>query len=171
MTEYKASMLNNEQISKIADSFAEATNYKPGKTDIISYVKENLNGLIKYTDDKLDSSGGSIRVYEKNTNPENPFIIYLSRATSSKRDIFTIAHELGHYVLHSRLGAIPLEANRSQERNTVEREANSFAAAFLMPENQIKQKYKEFNGDIARLTKTFNVSDSAMLWRCKNLGL
>lgn len=169
----KPAYLTRKQISELAERFANATSFTPGETEIIPYVKEKLSGKICYTDNKADSSGGSIEVNRE----KNIFTIYLSQATSEKRDVFTIAHELGHYVLHSHMGEISITAKREQtqehssEIDTAEREANSFAASFLMPSEAVRKKHKEFHGNIAELADFFKVSYSAMLWRCRNLGL
>lgn len=156
--------LSREQISQLAALFAQATSFNPG-TDIFKYVKEKLKGQIEYSDDKADSSGGSIEV-----KADSSFIIYLSQVTSIKRDVFTIAHELGHYVLHSRLGQIPLSANRSGENDEAEKEANTFAACFLMPEKEVREKFSECK-NVEKLAEEFNVSHTAMHWRCHNLNL
>lgn len=158
--------LSREQIYTLAEKFAEATSYTPGETDIIEYVKKQLHGKIEYTDTPKDSAGGSISVDSRDN-----FTIFLSKATSHKRDVFTIAHELGHYFLHSRLGEIKLKANRSEDIDEAEREANSFAAAFLMPEKKLRKIYAEKDGNISALAEAFKVSLTAMNWRCINLGL
>lgn len=158
--------LSREQISHLAALFAKKTSFTIGM-DIFEYVRKNLKGQIKYSDNKADSSGGSIEV--KKDSPF-AFTIYLSQVTSIKRDVFTIAHELGHYVLHSRLGQIPLSANRSGENDEAEKEANTFAACFLMPEEEVKEKFFEC-GNTEELAKEFNVSHTAMHWRCHNLKL
>jgi Zn-dependent peptidase ImmA (M78 family) len=48
---------------------------------------------------------------------------------------FTAAHELGHWVLHSKLGGVHLEDTERESAavQRVEREADRFAAAFLIP--------------------------------------
>ena len=162
----KPTNLSRNQIYELAEKFAEATSYTPGKTDIIEYVENQLHGKIEYTDTPKDSVGGSITVDSR----EN-FTIFLSKATSHKRDVFTIAHELGHYFLHSRLGEFQIKANRSEDIDEAEREAHSFAAAFLMPATKLQKLYEEKEGNISALAEAFNVSLSAMNWRCINLGL
>ena len=162
----KPTNLSRSQIYELAEKFAEVTSYTPGKTDIIDYVENQLHGKIEYTDTPKDSAGGSIDVDSRDN-----FTIFLSKATSHKRDVFTIAHELGHYFLHSRLGEIKIKANRSEDIDEAEREANSFAAAFLMPEEKLRKAYAEKNGNISALADAFRVSLSAMNWRCINLGL
>lgn len=165
MEALKSTNLSRNQIYQLAERFAKETSYTPGVTNIIDYVN-SLGGVIEYTDTPKDSAGGSISVVSR-----GEFTIYLSKATSCKRDVFTIAHELGHYFLHSKLGQIAINANRSGDIDETEKEANSFAAAFLMPEDSVKKLYAEKDGNISALADAFNVSLSAMNWRCINLGL
>ena len=85
----KPTNLSRTQIYELAEKFAEVTSYTPGETNIIDYVENQLHGKIEYTDTPKDSVGGSISVEER-----EKFTIFLSKATSHKRDVFTIAHEL-----------------------------------------------------------------------------
>lgn len=97
------------------------------------------------------------------------------------RQRFSAAHELGHYVLHSR-GRDRLFVDKAYRRSrmsssgtdTDEIEANRFAAALLMPENLIR-KYTGDNPitdlDICKLALKFQVSEQAMTLRLVNLGL
>ena len=165
VNEIKPSNLGRSQIEELAEIFANRTGFIPCKTDIYKYVK-SLGGKFNYTFDNLDSNGGSINVVDAHN-----FTINLSHATSPKRDIFTIAHELGHFVLHSKLGKIKIKAQRSADTNDAEREANSFASAFLMPKDLVKEQFKILDGNISDMAELFNVSILAMTWRCKNLKL
>ena len=76
-------------------------------------------------------------------NSVGDFIIYLPQMTSSRRDRFTIAHELGHYFLHY------LHAKREDpasfgrgDRNLVETQANVFASSLLMPAKQFTTHWR-----------------------------
>lgn len=108
--------------------------------------------------------------------PDNSFYIRLSSHTGALRDNFTIAHELGHLVLHwpivkkSKPG-FGMRATRKVDKENeplqrCEWEANWFASAFLMPSKEFKKAYKE--GNAADL---FGVTQSAIEVRAKNLGL
>lgn len=111
---------------------------------------------------------------------DKAYIIYNSDQ-SIKRRRFTIAHELGHFYLHSKNK--PLFVDKSKEimyRNSdsstgeimKEREANAFAAALLMPRCLIEEhinESKDFEG-VGSLAKKFNVSTQAMSFRLSNLG-
>jgi len=74
---------------------------------------------------------GSIFIHSKGN-----FDIILPEYTSPVRDIFTLAHEFGHYILHSVVAGqkSKLWANRYGS-GRLEWEANWFAAAFLMPKS------------------------------------
>lgn len=97
------------------------------------------------------------------------------------RKRFTIAHELGHYFLHLKEEpgefvdtAVDLHRNNAADegagRKRVEVEANQFAAALLMPEEQVRQLYAAIN-DVEKLAELFRVSKDAMAIRLATLGL
>lgn len=97
--------------------------------------------------------------------------ISLSNLTGELRNNFTIAHELGHLYLHARnIDKEIIEFNR-YGTGRLEWEANWFAAAFLMPEEKFKRKYYSFNMDNYELSLYFNVSESAVKTRKKDLKL
>lgn len=78
-----------------------------------------LGGKVHFQslDDMMDESG-SIFVHAP-----NDFDILLAHYTSPIRDRFTLAHELGHYYLHSNQGEFPIVATR-QGSTRIEWEAN-----------------------------------------------
>lgn len=109
------------------------------------------------------------------------------------RQTFTIAHELGHYILeHKRNGLFVDNPHQyltmiyRDEKSTTgeylqEKEANAFAAAILMPkelvENEIRSIYFEDNFKtedlnlVELLAERFKVSLQAMSLRLTNLDL
>lgn len=92
------------------------------------------------------------------------------------RQNFTIAHEIGHYVLgHVNAGNRLLRDEASNFMTgvylPVEREANSFAAALLMPERMINYAVSNGYNQLPNLAALFGVSEVAMKWRLVNLGL
>ncbi len=100
--------------------------------------------------------------------------IYVARDDPYTRKAFTVAHELGHFILHKnksrelfyRRQVISLD----QEDSSDEKEANFFAASLLMPLDLIK-KYFSLTKNLKELSTVFGVSPSAVHWRLKNLGL
>lgn len=124
--------------------------------------------------------------------PGGNYEISASRNEHYYRQRFTLAHEIGHFVLHKSLvdqrGGVDDDTKyRSTEKGDIynslielvhEKQANSFAANLLMPRELvlkfiIETQEKEELGQIplSRLYKHFQVSASAMRWRIKNLGL
>lgn len=53
----------------------------------------------------------------------------------------------------------------------LEKEANTFAAAFLMPEKLFRQVWGEKNGRLDAVAERFKVSPTAVKWRAVGLGL
>lgn len=87
-----------------------------------------------------------------------PPIIFLNNNIPADRERFTLAHELGHLVMHK----YPTEK--------MEIEANSFAAAFLMPESDIAPDLKGLTLEIAAALKPYwKVSIGSLLYKAKTL--
>jgi len=88
---------------------------------------------------------------------------------------FTIAHEIGHLVLHApgATGAVFCRVVDPAEpaARPIEREANRFAAELLMPEDLVREAAAHLGTDAAALADRFQVSGPAMGWRLFNLGL
>ncbi len=116
-------------------------------------------------------------------------VIGVNSSQSITRQRFTIAHEIGHFLLHPT--AMPVFIDKSflkpyftAFRNTtsstgedrLEREANSFAAALLMPATLIQQAVSELPADlpdeeeVEQLARRFKVSRQAMSFRLARLA-
>jgi Zn-dependent peptidase ImmA (M78 family)/transcriptional regulator with XRE-family HTH domain len=85
---------------------------------------------------------------------------------SVERWIFTAAHELGHLVLH--LG--DYDVNATEEPEAHERQANAFAAAFLMPDVAFRAAWGTTSGmpfvdRVLKVKRLFHVSYRTVLYR------
>jgi transcriptional regulator with XRE-family HTH domain len=93
----------------------------------------------------------------------------------SGRQRFTIAHELAHIVLGDATDVIECEdpAALSGASSLIERRADAFASAFLMPEAEFRRIAGPTPGigQLSDLMVTFGVSWTACKKRCDNLGL
>jgi Zn-dependent peptidase ImmA (M78 family) len=114
-------------------------------------------------------------------------VIGINSRNSPKRQRFTIAHELGHWLLHEGKPLIVDQSvmiNRrdgvsSQATDQEEIEANHFAAALLMPKtfiaDAITGHLRTGIGSreelVAALARDFDVSNEAMGYRLINLGV
>ncbi|ENH96682.1 hypothetical protein J416_09299 [Gracilibacillus halophilus YIM-C55.5] len=92
-------------------------------------------------------------------------IVYNTNHTTSRRN-FTLAHELGHYFLHSnhQVKFADRSKNLSNETATIiEMQANAFAAQIIIPKKilfyMIKNKFTFF-----KISKITRVSYEALFW-------
>lgn len=119
-----------------------------------------------------DDVAGMIKAKEKK--------ILIAQNDSPLRRRFSIAHEIGHFVLHyygKLFGEKDQQKHISFRDNTSslgfsvrEIEANFFAANLLMPESKVRELYSEgFN--LEEMAYFLNVSKAAMGHRLEYLGL
>jgi Zn-dependent peptidase ImmA (M78 family) len=101
---------------------------------------------------------------------EKPFV-FLNNFKTAERSILDSAHELGHLVMHRHAGPNP-ERLENDER-VAEREANTFASAFLMPAADVRSRVPRFiDADaIIRLKERWRVSAVAMAYRLHHLRI
>lgn len=90
---------------------------------------------------------------------------------SVERWIFTAAHELGHLVLHAD-DFDPAESNEQPEH---EREADLFAAHFLMPQASFEKEWEQAKGlglyeRVLKLKRIHRVSYLTVLYRVHEMG-
>lgn len=150
-------------------------------------VPVNIEGIIRTLGLSLEKNkelppkiSGHIKLL-----PSGGYEIASAKADHYFRQRFTMAHELGHFILHENLlgnGTDDDTKYRSTEKgdlyNTAielvhEKQANSFAASILMPEELVRKLVEgvEERPALKQLAITFQVSPSAMRWRINNLGL
>lgn len=145
----------------------------------LELIVNQLRG--KIAEETLDEDiSGKI---EKN---EEHFTITLNNNHSQSRKNFTIAHELGHLFLHmgymidkDKWNSIDKYIDSPYYRighSEEEYEANQFAGALLMPQDEYKN-FVDNNKDsdnsivVSKISEHFNVSDDAALTRGKWLGI
>jgi Zn-dependent peptidase ImmA (M78 family) len=133
---------------------------------------------VRYAPTTDDVSGALIR------NGKSA-VIAVNSAQHENRQRFTIAHEIGHFILHKRTERHFDEDFRIDYRNAIsseatqrsEIEANGFAAALLMPgdflrRDLLRMEVDESDADsaIQTLAVRYKVSRRAMELRLLNLG-
>jgi Zn-dependent peptidase ImmA (M78 family) len=133
--------------------------------------------LVKLNPNLEDDISGFL--YLKDKKPT----IFVNQNNPPLRRHFTIAHELGHFLLGHNgdlfvdKGQIIYRDSRSKEGTLLqEREANRFAAELLMPEEMlideiVKNDYDlDDSLEVQGLSEKFGVSTQAMMIRLTNLG-
>lgn len=100
-------------------------------------------------------------------------IILVDGEEKPTRQNFTIAHELGHYLMHKdklisqpSIGILERRPLGVHNNDPVEIEANKFASEVLVPQ-QLLQKYE--GESISTLAKIFAVSTDVIGYRLKDL--
>ncbi len=89
------------------------------------------------------------------------------------RQRFTVGHELGHLFLHGGASGEVVRYRDAtfEDKTPEETQANRFAATLLMPADMVRAALRVVSLDIPRLARQFQVSQGAMVYRLKNLGL
>jgi Zn-dependent peptidase ImmA (M78 family)/transcriptional regulator with XRE-family HTH domain len=117
----------------------------------------------KFEDDPLSGAAISDRDFP---------LIFVNAQHRTPRSLFTLAHELGHLLLrHDHDSAITVDENLAGNTRA-EREANAFAAAFLMPEARIDEYVSDYglgSESLARMLYDFGVSFESLVFRLHNL--
>jgi len=137
----------------------------------LRYILEE-NGIV-VTCTSLNA--GKIDAFSQRTlisNGEVFFIIISNENQSIARARFDMAHELAHILLHP--WSEDLESISREEFKARERQANTLASAFLLPEETFKIdiSYYPTNLDYyTYLKKKWNVSIKAMIYRTHKLNI
>ncbi|MBC7980872.1 MAG: ImmA/IrrE family metallo-endopeptidase [Armatimonadetes bacterium] len=149
--------------------------YAPSAIPVpVETIAKRLGYEIRFVDEDSEMSGFLMR-------NKSSVIIGVNKNHSSNRQRFTIAHEIGHGMLHSSEALYVDKRFRnelsSQGTNAEEMEANLFAAELLMPASQIRKSLKaignldvESDFEIDDLANKYKVSRLAMSNRLTYLG-
>ena len=125
-----------------------------GPVDNLVHLIERAGGVViphEFGVDNVDAT--SIRI------PGLPPLFVYSPSLTGDRLRFTLAHELGHIVMHD----VP--------HPEIENEADAFAAELLMPEGEIGPQLRGLTLQKAAQLKPFwKVSMAAIVYRAKTLG-
>lgn len=121
----------------------------------------------------LESQGIRVFSLSEDTASVNAFsfwrdgkpFIFLNNFKTAESSIFDSAHELGHLVMHKH--------GDPKETRSAEREANSFASAFLMPEKDLRSKIQRpvTVEAILKAKSRWRVSAMAMAYRLNTIGV
>jgi Zn-dependent peptidase ImmA (M78 family) len=88
------------------------------------------------------------------------------------RKRFTIAHEIGHYILdHNPVVCSLDERSLRDPRKINEKQAQIFASELLMPEQWVKNYCSLMKSDFRAMARKFFVSDEAMFHRLQDANL
>lgn len=169
--------MNNKEIRRKANEFR--ANCKVGQYGIVNLFNDCERMGYKVLRYPIDDSG----LLGFSTRRDSDTIIFTNTNVRLSREYFTLAHEIGHVILHFQADQLFQDNNKTLNDftdNEKEREANAFAAELLIPEDELR-KFLELeindsaNGDftaidIARIMSAFSVSFEMTLNRLQELG-
>lgn len=116
---------------------------------------------------------GANDAYIKRVSP-NKFEIAVNSKHHPNRQKFSMAHEYAHYLLHrSRIHEMPEGErilHRNGDRNSIEYQANSFAAELLMPHHLVRAAFRATSGNLRNMALVLKVSQEALRYRLGDLG-
>lgn len=129
------------------------------------------NGIVvssfKTNENKIDAFTQIHKVH----NVERPFVVVGDDKESAVRRQFSMAHELGHIILHN--NSIEVDELNREEYKMMEEEANNFAAAFLLPKESFLTDVMQYPNKLefyVELKRKWKVSISAMIIRAFKLN-
>jgi Zn-dependent peptidase ImmA (M78 family) len=171
--------LGRDTIEHLGTRFGGRLGAKPGESleELVSTRLADKITLVFLSPSDTARYEGEIACHAGSTQ------IFLSTIFPSTRRRFTLAHELGHWILHASGGAKNLWVARSGNSDDLaEREANWFAAGMLMPKDKFVEAFtdvsKQWNGSQLpesfvwlRLARRFDVSVKAAQVRAQFLHL
>ena len=154
-----------------------------GVEDILRMASENglySGDLLKIEDVIKTFSDIELRYEQMQSNQSGYFrnvngkwIIGVNQSHHKNRQQYTLAHELGHYILHKEknIDIVDTTFFRNNETDSLEYMANEFAAKLLMPEDRVRNLVDNQGiKNIGELAEKFEVSASAMKYRIVSLG-
>jgi Zn-dependent peptidase ImmA (M78 family)/transcriptional regulator with XRE-family HTH domain len=156
------------QINKVAQLARKRLGLALNSNDDLMFLIEK-SGVFVFE----KSIGEEIDAYSLWTRNDRAFIILGNLKRSAVRRNFDIAHELGHLLLHYRVEFANLDR---KEHKIIENEANLFAGAFLLPEDEftLDMKYVSHitNPDAyLDLKKKWKTSLQVLGYRAAHLGI
>lgn len=145
-------------------------------------IPTDVDKIVQFMGGEIKDNPNPWDIEAQVTKTGNSFQILLTNDTSRRRKKFSIAHELGHIILHSGFlnpdiwKQVPEGVNFYRiGTGKIEYEANDFAAALLMPQDVFREEAAKclINGyyNIEFLAQKFDVSIEAVKVRGQWLGL
>lgn len=157
------------------DEYRMRTKRRPDIEDIARSVREAWmlpRGPINNMVDLLEENGGIVVPCDFQTDLLDaisqridgmPVLFFVNINAPADRVRYTLAHELGHMVLHT---------TTLKDDDKMEDEADQFAGAFLMPAEEIRPQLRRFDlRQLANMKGYWKVSMQAIAYRADRLRL
>ncbi|EIE01370.1 MULTISPECIES: ImmA/IrrE family metallo-endopeptidase [Leptospira] len=174
-------MRGRKNPERIAELFLEENNITKYPVNIKKLIKKAGLQLVE-----MELPGDVSGILEVNGKE---YTVFVHEKHHEHRQRFTMAHELGHFLIHQPKAthidrkSFFRSPSSSEALNYEEIEANRFAASLLMPKEWVIKEINHFaslhGGDlidndqdlIEYLADEFDVSYAAMAFRIQNIGI
>lgn len=158
MDEFQGASTRPPQIEDVARSVREAWMLPRGPIpNMVDLIEEN-GGIVIPCDfgtDLIDAMSQRIDGL--------PVLFFINANSPADRLRLTLAHELAHMVLHT---------TAFKADDEMEKEADNFAGAFLLPADEVKPHLRQFNlPHLANMKSYWRVSMQAIAMRASRLNL
>lgn len=159
--------ITDDDIERVAEQTRKRLGLSDGPISDVTRLVENQGVIVArhFLDtDRLDA-------FSYWPTPDvNPIVVLSSDKNCCARSRFDLCHELGHLILHQ--GVNESQLTRSTDFKHIERQANRFAAAFLLPSNTFLREVHSLTLDgFVSLKQRWKVSVALMIKRCEDLGV
>jgi Zn-dependent peptidase ImmA (M78 family) len=156
-------------------------NYKKAEQLAVTVLSQlEINDPIVPVDEIAQRQGLSIKSFKPDDDEEMKKVsgfydpesktIYVNADDAPTRQLFTIAHELGHMMLGHEPGKFSVLYRFATpiDKDPIEQEANCFAANLLVPKNMLTDTMRRYGlteNDTKPLASLFGVSIEVMKYR------
>jgi Zn-dependent peptidase ImmA (M78 family)/DNA-binding XRE family transcriptional regulator len=154
-----------DEINEIALNLRKLWGLGPGPISNVLALLES-KGIVVC---RYEMQGENVEAFSFWNGPR-PFVFIASEKEAGVRRRYDLAHELGHLVLHRWVEQSDLEDRATLK--AIEREADKFAGAFLLPSTSFPNEIYTTRLDaFVPLKERWKVSIQAMVFRCRDLDL
>lgn len=164
--ELEPSLVGLERAKRAAQRAREAAGLNDKRENAIRDICGLLedNGVKVFTPARASEGFFGLSVADRDGGPA--VVVNTWDRLSVERWIFTAAHELGHLLLH----LSSYDVAETGEDKMQEKEADTFASYFLMPEALFKKEFNEARGLplvrlVMKLKRIFRVSCTSVVYR------
>ena len=169
-------MTSFKELEQLAEKILEENGLLDAPVDVYK-LADKLSILVTESDPEDENLSGAL------IRGQSSKVLINSKHPETRRR-FTLGHEIGHYLIHpnqanfvdgSQKGQVQVLFRRGGGSSSeMEREANRFAAALLMPPSLLKKEIAKFTDEqdqlLMHLSDIFDVSKEAMGYRLLDLG-
>jgi Zn-dependent peptidase ImmA (M78 family)/DNA-binding XRE family transcriptional regulator len=154
-----------DEINEIALNLRKLWGLGPGPISNVLALLESKGIVIC----RYEMQGENVEAFSFWNGPR-PFVFMASEKEAGVRSRYDLSHELGHLVLHRWVEQSDLEDRATLK--AIEREADKFAGAFLLPSTSFPNEVYTTRLDaFVPLKERWKVSIQAMVFRCRDLDL